>query len=95
MARFIIADLTDAKSLPQELQAIVPNLLSVPVQPLLQQDAEEYAMFEHFKRFPWILPVFPYDGVEAVRASLAEIIAPAEAKAKELLKGRRRSLPTK
>jgi len=88
MARFIIADITDAKSSPQELQAIVPNLPGVPIQPLLQQSAKEYAMFERFKRFPWVLPTFRYNGVKAVRASLKEvIIAPAEAKAKELLKG--------
>jgi len=42
MVRFIIADITDPKSIPQELASIVPNLPSVPVQPLLQNGFEPW-----------------------------------------------------
>jgi hypothetical protein len=85
MARFIIADITDAKSIPQELQAIIPDLPSVPVQPLLLTSESEYSMFEHFRRHPWVLNTYYYDNLDEVLASIEDkVISPAEAKVREL-----------
>jgi hypothetical protein len=43
LSRAIVADLTDGGSVPHELMAIVPALPSVPVQPIVQEPAAEYA----------------------------------------------------
>ena len=88
MSRFIIADVTDAKSIPHELQAIVPNLPSVPVRLLIQQGADEYAMLEHLKRYPWVIDTYEYSDEPQLLAALSDqVIEPAEAKVEELKQG--------
>jgi hypothetical protein len=89
MARFIIADLTDPSSIPKELEAIVPSL-AVPVQPLLEGSSRPYAMFKDYWKYEWVLPVYRYEGLEPLLATLAEkVIAPAEGKVKALAERRR------
>lgn len=87
MAKFIIADLTDAKSLPQELMRIVPVLPSVPVQPILLSTEHEWSMYETFTRYPWVLPIVNYDcRDEAIEIFKDKIIDPAERKVLEQLR---------
>ncbi len=87
LARFVIADLTDAKSIPQELERIVPRL-RVPVQPLLHSSEEyPYSLFESFEDYSWVLPLYRYDDIGTLLQSLREqIITPAELKAQKLEK---------
>jgi uncharacterized protein YjbI with pentapeptide repeats len=91
MARFIIADLTDPSSIPQELQAIIPSV-RVPVQPLLLEGSSLYSMFKDFdpQDYHWVLPVYQYKEPEQLLATLAEnVIGPAEGKVKALAERRR------
>lgn len=88
MARFIIADITDAKSIPAELELIVPQLLSVPVIPLILDSDYEFYLFERIRRFNSVLEPYRYEDQAQLIESLEEkVINPAKEKADELNKG--------
>ena len=50
LSRFIVADLSEPKSVQSELEAIVKNFLSVPVVPLISRTGKEYATFASIQR---------------------------------------------
>ena len=85
MARFIVADISDAKAVLQELRAIVPDLPSVPVQPIILAMQEEPGMFDFYRNRPSFLPVHRYVSQEQLLADLGEkVIRPAELKVLDL-----------
>jgi len=90
IARFVIADITEAKSIPQELQRIVPGLPSLPIQPIILSSTYEYGMFSDFRDYPWVLTPYHYDGLEDLIKSLDDkIVSPAARKAEDIIQRRR------
>jgi uncharacterized protein YjbI with pentapeptide repeats len=85
LSRFIIADITDPRSIPLELLAVVPDL-AVPVQPLLLSGKDEFSMFIDLrKKYHWVLSTLQYEDLNDLLLLLADkVIMPAEQKAKEL-----------
>lgn len=85
LARFVIADITDATEVRVELHNIVPDFTKLPVQPILLRGLGEFVSLPgHLKSYPWVLPTFEYEGLEHLLANLDEVIRPAEAKSLEL-----------
>jgi hypothetical protein len=87
MVRFVIADISDAKSVLQELRAIIPDLPSVPVQPLIVRQQDKPGMFDFYnpRLRPSVLEPYRYDSLDHLLANLNErVIRPAELKALEL-----------
>jgi hypothetical protein len=86
MARFVIADLTDARSVLQELGAIVPGLPLVAVHLLIKKSEHEYGMLDDIRAYRSVVEkTYVYESLEELIASIKEnVIGPAEAKVKEL-----------
>lgn len=61
MSKFIVADLTDAKSVPQELSELIPNNPTLTIYPIISKEDREYSMFEHWQKYPWVKDIFRYD----------------------------------
>jgi hypothetical protein len=80
MSRFVIADLSDPRSIPHELMSIVPDLPSVAVQMLILRGQSPYATVEHLTRYPWVRPLLEYSDDHDLLARFdKDVVMPAEA----------------
>ena len=94
LSRFIISDMTNPRSNPLELQAVVPDFM-VPMVPILAAGEEPFAMFRDLwvKYRTWVLDPLKYSSTEELLAVLdVAIISPALARSAELLAARAQTL---
>jgi hypothetical protein len=81
LSRFAIADLTTPRSLPAELQLIVPSVPSLPIQPIIRRGEAVFPLFENLARRESMLPLLEYDNVRELLARLEDdIVENAEAR---------------
>ena len=83
---FIIADITNPKSSPLELQATVPNYM-VPFVPIIQEGEQPFSMFRDLKgKYDWVLDILVYDTPSnLIRGLERAIVKPALEMRDELL----------
>jgi hypothetical protein len=85
LARFVIADITDATEVRAELHNVVRDFTSLPVQPIMLHGQPEFVSLSHLRRFPWLLPTFEYDSQEHLLANLDKsVVDLADSKVLEL-----------
>ena len=86
MARFVVADLTDPRSVQQELTLIAPQVM-VAIRPIIMAGHKPWSMFDDLRRRSHgLLPVHEYRDVSDLIEKLqTHVVAPAEARRLELL----------
>jgi uncharacterized protein YjbI with pentapeptide repeats len=66
LSQFIIVDLSNPRSVPFELQAVVPQL-AIPLVPVIRRGNKPFAMLSDLTRtYPWVLPVFSYGSAKQI-----------------------------
>jgi hypothetical protein len=85
LSYFVIADITNPKSSPLELQATVPDY-QIPFVPIIQEGEQPFAMMVDLqKKYNWVLDTLSYNSIETLMKALKPaIIDPAIQKHNEL-----------
>ena len=75
LSRLVIVDITDPKSTPMELHAIVPNF-AVPVVPIMRAGTEPFGVFSGIFKYPWVhRPPIEYENPQQLIEKLDRLLA--------------------
>ena len=85
LSRFVIADITNPRSVPLELQATVPDYM-VPFVTIAQRGLPSFSMFDDLPgKYHWALPLLEYNTAETLLiAFYNKVVAPALEKSDEV-----------
>jgi len=85
LARYVIVDLTDPRSVSHELASFVPDV-TVPVVSIIDASQEPYSMLSNLRRGrrDWVLEPVPYESPEALMLALPQLMEAAEAAVKRI-----------
>lgn len=85
MACFVIADITNPKSSPLELDATVPDY-QIPFVPIIQENENPFSMMENLQtKYNWVLDTLTYNtGDDLIEVLQQAVIDPAFEKHKQL-----------
>jgi uncharacterized protein YjbI with pentapeptide repeats len=87
LSRFIVADITNPKSSPLELQAIMPDYM-IPFVPIIQENEKPFTMFRDLKQKygEWVLDLLEYDSAaNLIKVFKNAVVTPALEKGQQLL----------
>ncbi len=86
LSRFVVADITNPRSAPLELQATVPECM-IPFVTVLEEGEEPFAMFQDLwvKYRNWVFQPIGYAAVDELVQGLDVLVKRAQACAAELM----------
>jgi uncharacterized protein YjbI with pentapeptide repeats len=85
MARFVIADVTDAKVVLQEIDNIVNGFPSTPIKPIIKRGTPVTTVLQDFADYPTFLEIYQYEDAASLIANLHDkVVRPSEQKVVEI-----------
>jgi len=92
LCRFVVADITDPRSSPLELQALVPDYI-IPFVPIIADGDKPFSMFTDLAARDWVLDLLSYRSVDELMEVFEDaVVRPALKKSNDISSAKSRTL---